>query len=107
MPLQQYRGHLIFLSVTLLLVLFHFGMYGGGRPPRLRKVYAIVLTSCFVWALGNVGLSFELYAQPIISRIYLLLALASLALFPERTHILGAYALGKAQRLMALFFYDW
>ncbi len=28
--------------------------------------------------------------------------LASLRLFPERTHILGAYALGKAQRLMAL-----
>ena len=28
--------------------------------------------------------------------------LASLELFPERTHILGAYALGKAQRLMAL-----
>ena len=76
MPLPQYRGHLIFLSVTLLLVLFHFGMYSGGRPPRLRKVYAIVLTSCFVWALGNVGLSFELYAQPIISRIYLCCACA-------------------------------
>ncbi len=28
--------------------------------------------------------------------------LRSVALFPERTHILGAYALGKAQRLMAL-----
>ena len=28
--------------------------------------------------------------------------LASRALFPERTHIVGAYALGKAQRLMAL-----
>ncbi len=28
--------------------------------------------------------------------------LASQKLFPERTHILGAYALGKAQRLMAL-----
>lgn len=28
--------------------------------------------------------------------------LRSLALFPERTHLLGAYALGKAQRLIAL-----
>ncbi|MHB2166834.1 ligase-associated DNA damage response exonuclease [Alsobacter sp. R-9] len=28
--------------------------------------------------------------------------LASVALFPERTHIVGAYALGKAQRLMSL-----
>ncbi len=28
--------------------------------------------------------------------------LDSLALFPDRTHIVGAYALGKAQRLMAL-----
>jgi putative mRNA 3-end processing factor len=28
--------------------------------------------------------------------------LASAALFPERTHIVGAYALGKAQRVMAL-----
>ena len=76
MPLQQYRGHLIFLSATLLIVLFHFGMYSGGRPPRLRKVYAILLTSSFVWLLGNVGLSFELFAQPIISRIYLCCACA-------------------------------
>ncbi|CEJ11334.1 Metallo-beta-lactamase superfamily protein [bacterium YEK0313] len=28
--------------------------------------------------------------------------LASLSLFPERTHMVGAYALGKAQRVMAL-----
>lgn len=28
--------------------------------------------------------------------------LASVALFPERTHLVGAYSLGKAQRLMAL-----
>ena len=28
--------------------------------------------------------------------------LASVSLFPERTHLVGAYALGKAQRLMAL-----
>jgi putative mRNA 3-end processing factor len=28
--------------------------------------------------------------------------LASVALFPERTHVVGAYALGKAQRLIAL-----
>lgn len=28
--------------------------------------------------------------------------IASLALFPERAHLLGAYSLGKAQRLMAL-----
>ena len=28
--------------------------------------------------------------------------LASLALFPERTHVVGAYALGKAQRVIAL-----
>src|ERR687890_1408282 len=28
--------------------------------------------------------------------------LDSVALFPERTHVVGAYALGKAQRLMAL-----
>jgi putative mRNA 3-end processing factor len=28
--------------------------------------------------------------------------LSSLALFPERTHLIGTYALGKAQRLMAL-----
>ena len=76
MPLPQYRGHLIFLSLILLLVLFHFGMYSGGRPPRLRKVYAIVLTSCFVWFLGNMGLSFELFAQPLISRIYLCCACA-------------------------------
>ena len=29
-------------------------------------------------------------------------AAASIALFPERTHLVGAYALGKAQRVIAL-----
>ena len=28
--------------------------------------------------------------------------LSSVAMFPERTHLVGAYALGKAQRVMAL-----
>ena len=28
--------------------------------------------------------------------------LESLALFPERTHVVGAYALGKAQRVIAV-----
>ena len=28
--------------------------------------------------------------------------LASVALFPERTHVVGCYALGKSQRLIAL-----
>ena len=74
MPIEQYRGHFFFLSVTLLLVLFHFGLYGTGRPLRLRRVYAIVLTSGVVWFVGNVALSFELNTQPIVSRIYLLCA---------------------------------
>ena len=71
MTFEEYRGHFLFLSVTLLIVLFHFGLYSSGRPLRLRKVFAIVLTGCGVWFLGNLGLSFELYAQPIISRVYL------------------------------------
>ena len=74
MTIAQYRGHFIFLSVTLLLVLFHFGLYSSGRPLRLRQVYAIVLTSGVVWLLGNVALSFELTTQPIVSRIYLFCA---------------------------------
>ena len=70
-PIWHYKGHFIFLSVTLLIVLFHFGLYSDGRPPRLRKVFAILLTSCGVWFLGNMGLSFELFSQPIISRLFL------------------------------------
>ncbi len=71
MSYAQYRGHFLFLSVMLLLVLFHFDLYSSGRPPRLRKVFAILMTGCGVWFLANLGLSFELYAQPIISRLYL------------------------------------
>ena len=70
-PIGEYRGHFIFLGITLLIILFHFGLYSGGRPPRLRKVYAILLTAGGVWLLANLGLSFELYARPIISRLYL------------------------------------
>ena len=43
----------------------------GPPAPAKRKVYAILLTSCGVWYLGNLGLSFELNTQPIISRIFL------------------------------------
>ena len=71
MNIEQYSGHFFFLSVTLLICLFHFGLYGSGRPQRIRKVNAILLISCGVWLVGNVGLSFQLMAQPIISRIYL------------------------------------
>ena len=71
MTAEQYRGHFVFLSITLLLILFHFGLYSSGRPPRLRKVNAILVISCGVWFFSNVGLSFVLNAQPIISRIYL------------------------------------
>ena len=71
MPLLEYRGHFIFLGTMLLMVLFHFGLYSDGRPARLRKVFAIVLTGCGVWFLGNLALSFELFSRPIISRLYL------------------------------------
>ena len=71
MTLWDYHGHFFFLTVTMMIVLFYFGLYSSGRPPRLRKVYAILLTSCGVWYLGNLGLSFELNTRPIISRIFL------------------------------------
>ena len=74
MTYGEYRGHFLFLSVTLLIVLFHFGLYSSGRPLRLRKVYAILLAGCGVWFLGNLGLSFELYTMPLVSRVYLVCA---------------------------------
>ena len=74
---EDYRGHFIFLTVTLLIVLFHFGLYSSGRPPRLRKVFAILLTGCGVWFLGNLALSFELNTRPIVSRIFLACAFSS------------------------------
>ena len=72
MTLGAYRGHIIFLSVTLLLVLAYFKLYSTGRPQRLRKVNAIVITGTLVWFLANFGLSFELNTLPIVSRIFLL-----------------------------------
>ncbi len=74
MTTGQYRGHFIFLGVTLMLILFRFGLYSSGRPLPLRRVNAILLTSCILWFLGNLALSFELNAQPIISRVFLLCA---------------------------------
>ncbi len=71
MLLADYRGHMIFLTITLLLVLFYFDLYGSGRPQRLRKVNAIAITGAFTWFLANLGLSFELNTMPIVSRIFL------------------------------------
>lgn len=71
MTLGAYRGHMVFLSITLLLVLAYFGLYATGRPQRLRKVNAMILTGTLVWFLANFGLSFELNTMPIVSRIFL------------------------------------
>ena len=32
MTTVQYHGHFLFLGVTLVLILFRFGLYGTGRP---------------------------------------------------------------------------
>ena len=72
MRLVDYRGHFVFLSVTLLVLLFHFGLYTPSQAQRLRKINAIILTSCTAFFLGNLGLSFQLNTQPIVSRIFLL-----------------------------------
>ena len=74
MTLLAYRGHFVFLSTTLLLLLFHFGLYTPSQSHRLRKINAVILTSCTAFFLGNFGLSFQLNAQPIVSRIFLLCA---------------------------------
>ncbi len=74
MTTEQYHGHFLFLGVTLILILVRFGMYGSGRPLPLRRVSAIILTSCGLWCLANLALSFELNTQPIISRVFLLCA---------------------------------
>ena len=71
MPIEQYRGHFIFLGITLLLVFIYAGLYASERPLRLRRVYAGVVASVIGWFIANLGLSFELNAQPIISRIFL------------------------------------
>ena len=71
MEIGQYKGHFILLSVTLLIVLFQSNFYGTGRPQRLRKLNALVISSCTLWFLGNLGLSFILYTLPIVSRVFL------------------------------------
>ena len=71
MKLVDYRGHFVFLSVTLLVLLFHFGLYAPSQAHRLRKMNAIILTSCTAFFLGNLGLSFQLNTSPIVSRIFL------------------------------------
>lgn len=76
MPIADYRGHFIFLGITLLLVFIYAGLYASQRPLRLRRVYAAVVAGVMGWLLANLGLSFELNTQPIISRIYLCAAAA-------------------------------
>ena len=49
MTTAQYHGHFLFLGVTLMLILFRFGLYSSGRPLPLRRVNAILLTSCILW----------------------------------------------------------
>jgi exopolysaccharide biosynthesis polyprenyl glycosylphosphotransferase len=71
MMLPDYRGHFVFLSVTLLLLLFHFGLYAPSHAQRLRKINAVILTSCTAFFLANVGLSFQLNTLPIVSRLFL------------------------------------
>ena len=71
MPLATYRGHLIFLSVTLLFGLTYFELYSSGRPLRLRRTLAIIITTTLLWFIANFGLSFELNTLPVISRIFL------------------------------------
>ena len=71
MTLEAYRGHIVFLSATLLLALAYFDLYATGRPQRLRKVNAMVVTGTGVWFLANFALSFELNTMPIVSRIFL------------------------------------
>ena len=71
MPLAEYRGHFIFLTVTLMVILVYSGLYGTGRPQRLRKVNALVLIGCLTWFVANLALSFELNTMPIVSRIFL------------------------------------
>jgi exopolysaccharide biosynthesis polyprenyl glycosylphosphotransferase len=71
MPLQSYNGHFVFLTITLLLLLFHFDLYSPVHTHRLRKVNAIILTSCTAFFLLNVGISFQLNTQPIVSRLFL------------------------------------
>ena len=71
MDLADYRGHLIFLTVTLLIILFYSDFYGTGRPQRLRRLNAVAITSCTLWFAANFALSFELNTLPIVSRIFL------------------------------------
>jgi exopolysaccharide biosynthesis polyprenyl glycosylphosphotransferase len=72
MTLLDYRGHFVFLSGTLLVCLFHFGLYTPSQVQRLRKINAVILTSCTAFFVVNLALSFQLNTQPIVSRIFLL-----------------------------------
>jgi exopolysaccharide biosynthesis polyprenyl glycosylphosphotransferase len=75
MELSQYQGHFIFLTVTLSIIFCYSDVYGTGRPQRLRKVNALIITNCLLWWAANLALSFELNTMPIISRIFLCNAL--------------------------------
>lgn len=74
MNLGQYRGHIIFLTCTLVIILCYSNFYETGRPQRLRKLNAQAITGCLLWFLANLGLSFELNTMPIVSRVFLLAA---------------------------------
>ncbi len=71
MDVWQYRGHIVFLAVTLFIILCYSDFYGTGRPQRLRKLIAQAITGCAIWFAANLALSFELNTLPIVSRIFL------------------------------------
>jgi exopolysaccharide biosynthesis polyprenyl glycosylphosphotransferase len=71
---HDYHGHFVFMTATLLLLLFHFGLYTPSQAQRLRKENAIILTSCTAFFLGNLALSLQLNTQPIVSRVFLVCA---------------------------------
>ncbi len=101
MRFLDYRGHFVFLSATLLVLLFHFGLYTPSQAQRLRKINAIILTSCTAFFIGNLALSFQLNTLPIVSRIFLLNAfvLTFLGLVVWRwlfDHLLGIGSIAAA-----------
>ncbi len=69
--LQQYRGHMILGSISLVFVLGWQGIYHHNVLLRSRWAASKVAKSVLIWTLGFMAISLTLKMEPSISRVYM------------------------------------
>lgn len=73
MELQQYTGHMMLGSLSLLLAIGWQGIYHRNVLLRNRWVASKIARAVLIWTLGFLSFSLALKLQPSISRVYVAL----------------------------------